>query len=71
MVKYWPIIAGLGAVAVVALIAMEARAGEPQPPPGGYECPYCGLSFDSYEELAYHVQTSHQGERIPLPIEWE
>jgi len=44
---------------------------EEKPPPGEYECAYCGQKFATYDELASHIQSVHPGERIPLPIEWE
>lgn len=65
-----PVGLGLGLVAIVGVFAL-AWAAPPTPPPEGYVCPYCGQSFDTYEELVAHVTTEHPGERIPLPIEWE
>ncbi len=41
------------------------------PPPGGYHCPYCSETFDSYDELVEHIQTEHPGERIPIDIIWQ
>ena len=71
MAKFLPLIGVLGGLAVVLLIVRNAYAGGPQPPPEGYECPYCTETFETYEDLAAHVQTAHPGERVPLPIEWE
>ena len=67
------VIVGIGAgIATAVTVGLYAWArAAPSPPPGGYTCPYCGAPFDTYEELAYHVQSEHPGERIPLPIEWE
>jgi len=55
---------GLGILGIY-LITRPAKPAEK------YACPYCGATFDTYEDLAAHVQTEHPGERIPLPIEWE
>ncbi|GAH60947.1 unnamed protein product [marine sediment metagenome] len=63
-----PIGLGLGLVGVMAALAWAAP---PTPPPEGYVCPYCGATFDTFEELVSHVQIEHPGERIPIPIEWE
>ena len=63
-----PLAIGLVAAAVIGIAAMAKAAPTP---PEGYVCPYCGSSFSTYEELAAHVQQSHPGERIPLPIIWE
>ncbi len=60
-----PVALGLGLVGVLAALAWAA------PPPGEYICPYCGSTFDTYEELVAHVQTVHPGERIPIDIIWE
>ena len=67
------VIVGIGAgIATAVTVGLYAWArAAPPAPPGGYTCPYCGASFDTYEELADHVQSEHPGERIPLPIEWE
>lgn len=58
------VLLGVGALAYLAT-RVEAK------PPKEYICPYCLVSFETYEELAAHVQDEHPGERIPLPIEWE
>lgn len=60
---------GLGLAAVVGIAALAWAA--PPTPPEGYVCPYCGATFDTYEELVTHVQTEHPGERIPIDIIWE
>lgn len=52
-------------VALVLISSFKAKAA------GLYVCPYCGLSFETYEELVAHVQNIHPGERIPLEIEWD
>lgn len=67
------LVAGIGAaIATAAAVGIYAWArAAPPAPPEGYICPYCGATFDTYEELVTHVQTEHAGERIPLPIEWE
>lgn len=65
------IVGGLG-LALVGVLGLTALAwAAPPTPPEGYVCPYCGATFDTYEDLVAHVTTEHPGERIPLPIEWE
>jgi len=62
----------LGSLAIGGILVFAlTRKAEAAPPPGGWSCPYCGLSFTTYEELVQHIQSVHPGERIPLPIEWE
>jgi len=57
---------GLATMAVIALALMGAK-----PVPEGYCCPYCGVCFDTLEELQEHVRVEHPGERIPIIIDWE
>lgn len=40
------------------------------PPPGGYLCPYCGDTFDTYDAWIGHIQSEHPLERIPIEITW-
>jgi len=57
---------GLGLVAALAIFTLAGAA-----PPEGYVCPYCGATFDTYEDLVAHVQSEHPGERIPIHIIWQ
>lgn len=41
------------------------------PPPAGYTCPYCGATFETYDELVSHIQSEHPGQRIPIDIIWQ
>lgn len=59
--------AGIAAVATVGIYAIARAAA----PPRVYTCPYCGATFSTYENLVAHVQSEHEGERIPLEITWE
>jgi len=43
---------------------------EEKPPPGEYECPYCGEKFATYDELVAHIISAHPEERIPIDIIW-
>jgi len=55
---------GLGIIAGVGgliLLARKAKAA-----PKVYTCPYCGAPFDTYEELASHIQIEH-----PAPTKCE
>ena len=70
MVNKGAIVLGSLAVGGVLIFALTRKA-EAVPPPGGWSCPYCGVTFNTYEELVQHIQTVHPGERIPLPIEWD
>ncbi|MBA7646236.1 hypothetical protein ES703_53998 [subsurface metagenome] len=69
-VKFSPaVVLGLGlGAAVVAVVLIYAVA---QAAPQVYTCPYCGATFDTYEELVAHVQSEHPGERIPIHIIWQ
>jgi len=62
------IIAGVVATAIIAGVALT---GAKAAPPAEWCCPYCSECFPSYEELVAHVKTTHPGERIPLPIDWD
>lgn len=67
-IKSGVIVVGTAAVASAILYLISRRH---KPEPEGYNCPYCGLTFSTYDELVQHVQSSHPGERIPIDIEWE
>ena len=56
---------GLAAAAGIYILAQAAPL-----PPEGYVCPYCGDTFDTYEELVAHVQSQHPNQRIPIHIVW-
>lgn len=59
----------LGAVAVAGVLVFAlTRKAKAAPLPG--KCPYCGLTFSTYDELVAHVQSVHPGQRIPIEIEW-
>jgi len=62
----------IGALAIGgALIFAIAQGAKAAPPPQGYVCPYCGATFNTYEELAAHVLNTHPTERVPIDIYWE
>lgn len=73
-VKFSPVVVlglGLGAAVVATVLIYTIAQAAPPTPPEGYVCPYCGATFDTYEELVAHVQSEHPGERIPIHIIWQ
>ena len=60
-----PVALGLVAVAVIGMAAMAKAA----PPVEEYQCPICGQTFATYEELYSHFTTEHPAE--PIQIIWE
>lgn len=61
----------LGAVALGGLMVFLSGRARAEPEPGQYICPYCGVIFDTYEELVLHCQEQHPGQRIPIEIIWD
>lgn len=49
--------------AIGGIAYMISRAA----PPTVYHCPYCGATFDTYEDLVAHIQNEHPGEEVPPP----
>lgn len=60
----------LGMVMMVSLIQPLSSSEEANGDITGYQCPYCGQVFDSYEDMVAHVESEHSGERIPIDISW-
>ena len=61
-----PIIGGMMAVVLIAVMAQFVQAAIPQPQ---YTCPICGKKFMTYDELYQHFTTEHPAE--PIDIIWE
>lgn len=71
-VKFSPgVVLGLGLGAAVVATVLIYTIAQAAPPPEGYVCPYCGATFDTYEDLVAHVQSEHPGARIPIHIIWQ
>lgn len=56
------LIAGGLAVAGILFLVLQAKAE-----PGVWECPYCGATFATYEELAIHIRDVHETGLYPCP----
>jgi len=60
---------GLGVGAAIAAVVAATRVKAA--PPTKWSCPYCDKSFPTYEKLVEHVKTEHEGQRIPIPLDWD